>query len=66
MLKKKCFNQQIKADLGLVSDRSFMVVLLSYFLFQPESHDWCNKCCGMYYPVCGMEYIKDHAANQKE
>ena len=32
---------------------------LSYFLFQPMLHDWCNKGCGMYYPVCGMVHIKD-------
>ena len=22
-------------------------------------HDWCNKGCGMYYPVCGMVHIKE-------
>ena len=32
---------------------------LSYFLFQPELHDWCNKGCGMCYPVCGMVHIKE-------
>ena len=32
---------------------------LSYFLIQPVLHDWCNKCRGMYYPVCGMMYIKE-------
>ena len=21
-------------------------------------HDWCDKYCGIYYPVCGMVYIK--------
>ena len=26
----------------------------AYFSF----HDWCNKCRGMYYPVCGMMHIK--------
>ena len=25
----------------------------SYFSFQPVLHDWCNKGCGMCYPVCG-------------
>ena len=25
---------------------------ISYF--QPVLHDWCNKGCGMWYPVCGM------------
>ena len=32
---------------------------LSYFLFQPVLHDWCNKGHGMYYPVCGMIHIKE-------
>ena len=30
---------------------------LSYFSFQPVVHDWCNKGCGMCYPVCGMMHI---------
>ena len=41
------------------SDRSFMVDPLTYFSFQPVLHDWCNKCRGMYYPVCGMMHIKE-------
>ena len=41
------------------SDRSFMVNPLSYFSFQPVLHDWCNKGCGMCYPVCGMVHIKE-------
>ena len=32
---------------------------LSYFLFQPVLHDWCNKGRGMCYPVCGMVNIKE-------
>ena len=32
---------------------------LSYFSFQPVLHDWCNKSCGMCYPVCCMVYIKE-------
>ena len=32
---------------------------LSYFLFQPVLHDWCNKGLGMCYPVCGMVHIKE-------
>ena len=32
---------------------------LSYFSFQPVLHDWCNKGCCMYYPVCGMVHIKE-------
>ena len=41
------------------ADRSFMVDPLSYFAFQPELHDWCNKGRGMCYPVYGMMYIKE-------
>ena len=36
-----------------------MVDPLGYFSFQPVPHDWCNKGCGMYYPVCGMVHIKE-------
>ena len=32
---------------------------LSYFSFHPVLHDWCNKGCGMCYPVCGMVHIKE-------
>ena len=32
---------------------------LSYFSFQPVLHDWCNKDCGMCYPVWGMAHIKE-------
>ena len=32
---------------------------LSYFSFQSVLHDWCNKGCGMCYPVCGMVHIKE-------
>ena len=32
---------------------------LSYFSFQPVLHDWYNKGCGMYYPVCGMMHINE-------
>ena len=32
---------------------------LSYFLFQPVHHDWCNKGRGMCYPVYGMVHIKE-------
>ena len=33
------------------------VELLSYFSFQPDLNDWCNKGHGMYYPLCGMMHI---------
>ena len=36
-----------------------MVDQLSYFSFQPVLHDWCNKGCGICYPVCGMVHIKE-------
>ena len=39
--------------------RSEFMVQLSYFSFQPVIHDWCNKGCGMCYPVCGMMHIKE-------
>ena len=42
-----------------IYDQSLMVDPLSYFLFQTVLHDWCNKGCGMCYPVCGMGHIKD-------
>ena len=32
---------------------------LSYFLFQPVLHDWCNKGRAMCYPVCGIVHIKE-------
>ena len=32
---------------------------LSYFSFQPVLHNWCNKSCGMCYPVCGRTHIKE-------
>ena len=36
-----------------------MVDPLSYFLFQPVFHNWCDKGCGICYPVCGMMHIKE-------
>ena len=30
-----------------------------HLLFQQVLHDWCNKGCGMCYPVCGMVHIKE-------
>ena len=29
------------------------------FSFKPVLHDWCNKGCGMSYPVCGMMHINE-------
>ena len=28
-------------------------------MFQPVLHNWYNRGCGMYYPVCGMMHIKE-------
>ena len=36
-----------------------MVDPLNYLSFQPVLHNWCNKGCGMCYPVCGMVHIKE-------
>ena len=36
-----------------------MVDPLSYFLFQPVLHNWCNKGCCMCYPISGMMHIKE-------
>ena len=37
-----------------------MMFFINYFiLIQPVLHDWCNKGCGMCYPVCGMVHIKE-------
>ena len=46
------------------SEGSLMVDPLSYFSFQPVLHDWCNKGCGMCYPVCGGAYKKNLAVAQ--
>ena len=37
----------------------YYINLLSYYSFQPVLNDWCNKGCGMCYPVCGMVHIKE-------
>ena len=37
----------------------FKLDQLSYFLFQPVLHNWCNKCRGMCYPVCWMVHTKE-------
>ena len=36
-----------------------MVDPLRYFSFLPVLHNWCNKGCGMCYPVSGMVNIKE-------
>ena len=32
---------------------------IELFLVEPVLYDWCNKGCGMCYPVCGMVDIKE-------
>ena len=48
-----------KSDLDLTRMFSRLLDPLTYFLFQPVLHDWCNKGRGMYYPLCGMVHIKE-------
>ena len=33
--------------------------IVNIFSFFPLLHDWCNKGCGMCYPVCGLLHIKE-------
>ena len=40
--------------------------LLSYFSFQSVLHDWCNKGCGMCYPVCDGANKRTFAATRIE
>ena len=39
-----------------VMGQSLMEDPFSYFLFQSVVHNWCNKGCGMYYPVWDDAY----------
>ena len=32
---------------------------IELFLIPASAPDWCNKGCGMCYPVCGMVHIKE-------
>ena len=32
---------------------------IELFLVPPVLRDWCNKGCGMCFPVCGMVHIKE-------
>ena len=32
---------------------------IELFLVHPVLHNWCNKGCGMCYPVCGIVHIKE-------
>ena len=37
----------------IFNDKTCEIVMM------PVLHDWCNKGCGMCYPVCGMVHIKE-------
>ena len=39
---------------------------IELFLVLASFHDWCNKGCGMYYPVWDDAYKRTLAANRKE
>ena len=32
---------------------------IELFLVPASARHWCNKCRGLYYPVCGMMHIKE-------
>ena len=51
-------SSEVERSMGRRIDPSW-VDALSYFSFQPVLHDWCNKGCGMCYPVCGMVHTKE-------
>ena len=61
MLRTRC-SSMVRAlangAMGRLIDPTWMDPL-SYFSFQPVLHNWCNKGCGMCYPVCGMVHIKE-------
>ena len=50
-IRMRIFNKYVVGSI-------FIVDSLRYFTFQPVLHDWCNKGCGMCYPVYGMVHIK--------
>ena len=52
--------------MGLRIDPSWGGPIELFFSFKPVLHDWRNKGCGMYYPVCGTLYKRTLAANRKE
>ena len=44
---------------GVFLSQDLESVLSVFFLLKPVLHDWCNKGCGMCYPVCGIMHIKE-------
>ena len=56
-----CYHSAKGAGRSSEVERSLMVrwVVGSILPFQPVLHNWCNKGCGMCYPVCGMVHIKE-------
>ena len=59
---RKCFNMNGPKQMELVRKKMKLHIHGS----MPVLHDWCNKGCGMCYPVCGMVHIKTLAVNPKE
>ena len=54
------FKRLLAAIQKKVVDKVAAVGIFShYFSFQPVLHAWCNKGCGMCYPVYGMVHIKE-------
>ena len=52
-------HRQVAASENKYMHRLLGVCTLSYFLFQPVLHDWCNKCRTMCHPVGGVMLIKE-------
>ena len=58
-LLKKVVRAFAHGAMGRRIDPSCYIPIELYISFQPVLHDWCNKPCGMCYPVCGMMHIKE-------
>ena len=64
-LTKLIFKSMLSQSSDLFNDQTKhfgkIQLYISFVLksFQPVLHDWCNKGCGMCYPVCGMVHIKE-------
>ena len=68
------FQKMQKTPHNLSHSANYLKCMLNFFIymvysicslylltisFQPVLHDWCNKGCGMCYPVCWMVHIKE-------
>ena len=58
-LSTKLFFSSIGQDKSKLQKQISKLLITEYFSFQPVLHDWCNKGCGMCYPVCRMVHLKD-------